>query len=422
VSIFFRFPEMALRPALLPYVLGVGGAVTVTLLLWDLPRLSMHDNNEGEAVKVTISGYVVRRLPNPCEEAMTQQLGVPEHAIELCRHTHGGSLDLVCNASLHRRRQGALRRVRECDYLGSLCDQLRALRRQANNPWTGAYRLARRAGLKYPDPKGSRPLSAADVRRLLNPPNEALAMLPLADPNTCDVRHWLGRCPIPAGLDRLIVVARAPKNRSLSWLDNVPEVPKLIYTRGHHEPNRTNYIYIPGSFGNEASVYIRFFLDCWDSLPAHTAFLHDHRSSWHNTNMDEILRRLQWGKHPYISLNLKTKGFTPSAKVEYLHGPLPNNSDHWRNLAEAWPEHFGPELGPIPEYLPGKHHCAQFVVSRENIRKRSHAFWLGLFGWLMRETMDSFWSGRCVEHTWALTLSGTTNSPITPMCDMLRCD
>lgn len=29
--------------------------------------------------------------------------------------------------------------------------------------------------------------------------------------------------------------------------------------------------------------------------------------------------------------------------------------------AEAWPEHFGPELGPIPEYLPGKHHCAQVL-------------------------------------------------------------
>ncbi len=24
----------------------------------------------------------------------------------------------------------------------------------------------------------------------------------------------------------------------------------------------------PGSFGNEASVYIKFFLDCWDSLPS----------------------------------------------------------------------------------------------------------------------------------------------------------
>lgn len=27
--------------------------------------------------------------------------------------------------------------------------------------------------------------------------------------------------------------------------------------------------------------------------------------------------------------------------------------------AAAWPEYFAPELGPLPPYIPGKHHCAQ---------------------------------------------------------------
>lgn len=37
-----------------------------------------------------------------------------------------------------------------------------------------------------------------------------------------------------------------PQNRSLDWLDAVPNVPYLVYTRGHVEPDRPNFVYIPG--------------------------------------------------------------------------------------------------------------------------------------------------------------------------------
>lgn len=53
-----------------------------------------------------------------------------------------------------------------------------------------------------------------------------------------------------------------------------------------------------GAQGYEAAAYVRFILDCWDRLPAATAFLHDHRSSWHSSDM--VLRRLPLMSTPRI--------------------------------------------------------------------------------------------------------------------------
>ena len=64
----------------------------------------------------------------------------------------------------------------------------------------------------------------------------------------------------------------------------------------------------------------------------------------------------------------------------------------------------------------------QHVVDRNLILRRSKRFWVRLFGFLMRETVPSYYSARVLENTWSFILEGKTNVPAIPMCDMLRCD
>lgn len=135
---------------------------------------------------------------------------------------------------------------------------------------------------------------------------------------------------------RPLTLARGQQRRPVEWLDLVPDVPAVVYTRGHVEPGQPNFVYLPGGClppppatlnpstvvpgihcvrfaqlhgsqtlppssgaqGYEAAAYVRFILDCWDRLPAATAFLHDHRSSWHSSDM--VLRRLPLMSTPRI--------------------------------------------------------------------------------------------------------------------------
>uniref|UniRef100_A0A7S1IE23 Protein xylosyltransferase n=1 Tax=Eutreptiella gymnastica TaxID=73025 RepID=A0A7S1IE23_9EUGL len=360
-----------------------------------------------------------------CRDYLLPRLGDADVVAELCKHTDDGFTDLVCNTSLTRRKHEAWMTVHECDFMGEgVCTTVRNLIRRGYDN-TGIKQWAAENGLLVNHGMGKRQLTKAIITRIRDPPNATRLFAPFSDPQTCDVRAWLGTCPVPRNLTQLMVVARGSFGRpkkEVDWLDEFPSVPHVVYSRGQVPPGRTDHVYMPGNFGYEASSYIKFLLDCWDQLPDYTAFLHAHLRSWHNTDIVRILKRLRWGKYPYVSLNMLVSSFTPGVRPKFFHGPFTSSSPDWVFVKSAWPEYFFPTVGALGEGLPGRHFCAQHVTSRESLRRLPKKFWTKVFGWLMRDTMASYHSARCLENTWSFLLTGQRNVPVIELCDMCTCD
>eukprot|EP00995_Heteronema_vittatum_P004661 NODE_1725_length_901_cov_318.781690_g1201_i0.p1 GENE.NODE_1725_length_901_cov_318.781690_g1201_i0~~NODE_1725_length_901_cov_318.781690_g1201_i0.p1 ORF type:complete len:183 (+),score=48.73 NODE_1725_length_901_cov_318.781690_g1201_i0:301-849(+) len=182
-------------------------------------------------------------------------------------------------------------------------------------------------------------------------------------------------------------------------------------------------MYMPGHNGYEAAVYLRFILECWDSLPESTAFLHAHRSSWHSSDIVTLLRHLRWDRRaPYVSLNLHMGQMTQKAADQAMvfYGRLTQNEVGGLFLTRVWRQLFQQELGP---YQPiARHICAQHVVTREAIRSRSRAFYMRLYMFLMRGIMGSYHSARLLENTWNWIFGGQANARRLVPCEALRCE
>eukprot|EP00242_Pyramimonas_sp_CCMP2087_P001595 CAMPEP_0198231236 /NCGR_PEP_ID=MMETSP1445-20131203/115094_1 /TAXON_ID=36898 /ORGANISM="Pyramimonas sp., Strain CCMP2087" /LENGTH=323 /DNA_ID=CAMNT_0043911837 /DNA_START=150 /DNA_END=1121 /DNA_ORIENTATION=+ len=201
-------------------------------------------------------------------------------------------------------------------------------------------------------------------------------------------------------------------------------VPKITHNlKGTHRvPNR----------GREATAYIKFILDQYDTLPPVVAFIHAHRKSWHQIDMVETLRHFltvgdnsTWG---YMSLNDATKpgggvmkGWQ-SANVTKQTQPLtcytefskgPNKeprSNEYADLRKFWAVLYGQYLGPMPERI-YQDCCAQFAVTRGAIRRWPKRFYQGLYDWLLLVDIPSERSGRLFEHMWRLVFAGPDWQP-----------
>ena len=111
--------------------------------------------------------------------------------------------------------------------------------------------------------------------------------------------------------------------------------------------------------GSEASAYIKFLADNYDNLPKHIAFIHGHESGWH-----------QLYEH-----NLMVLIFEKAKYKEYDYIPLNNyyfNDEHdmkHERINKVWDEFFRPYLNrDCPKRLTSDC-CAQFIVSRNAIKK-----------------------------------------------------
>eukprot|EP00667_Euglena_gracilis_P027615 EG_transcript_34310 len=129
---------------------------------------------------------------DPCSRSVSRYLNATEYVRELCRSANASGQDEVCLRAHQRQRSRAWAKAHACDLLGeNLCDRVQRLQR-SGRPLPPTYAAALRA-------------------------NEAVARRPFWDPNACDVRRWLGRCPVASGLPRLLVVARGQQRRPVEW-------------------------------------------------------------------------------------------------------------------------------------------------------------------------------------------------------------
>jgi len=108
---------------------------------------------------------------------------------------------------------------------------------------------------------------------------------------------------------------------------------------------------------------MRFILLFWDHLPERVAFVHGHDKTWHQEGykMSYILRNICLDKYEYISLS--------AYESEDAWRPLKGSRSYFEIIKKNW-YLVKPYLGRLPKSGFREKCCAQFMVSRERIRKQ----------------------------------------------------
>jgi len=136
--------------------------------------------------------------------------------------------------------------------------------------------------------------------------------------------------------------------------------------------------------GREASSYLRYILDNYDSLPEHVAFIHGHEDAWHHKK-GPVLPQIEHATlvpGMYVSLNYE------------MGQPLSMNSiRHDWHVVEPW-------LGPLPKDPPCAPGCAQFIVSRDRIRSRPKQLYQAMYAYILHPGHDHYGIGCFYEYIW----------------------
>ena len=165
----------------------------------------------------------------------------------------------------------------------------------------------------------------------------------------------------------MVTIVTSHWKENLTWLTKSP-FPVVLIDKVGSDPSPFVPQHVISNQGREASAYIKYIVENYDSLPEAVAFIHGHETSAHQ-------------KHERPGANVAKYGFVP---VNNMHfgGEFADNKDgtihlhsFWERLClgtvfkgQAQPEHRGPmvyELG------------AQFVVSRERILRNPKMLYEG---------------------------------------------
>ena len=185
-----------------------------------------------------------------------------------------------------------------------------------------------------------------------------------------------------------VEVVIAHYNENLDWLRNINTKYKLnIITKAGIPYD------VPPNRGNEASSYLQFIIQRYDSLPDYTIFVHGHRSDWHHKgNMDEKINSLSFD-HPYYNIN--------DIKAEMKENLGLIHIENYQKFSFILPqveEILGFELKGTTPLL--WRPSAQFYVSKDTIRSLPLETYKKLYDLLMTTPLETFWSGRVFEWTW----------------------
>ena len=155
-------------------------------------------------------------------------------------------------------------------------------------------------------------------------------------------------------------------------------------------------------------------MEAYDDLRDITVFMHAHRSgnlSWHtdapghdavinlkSLKLDYVLEK------GYANLRCRAQPGCPVAIQPFRDGPIPeeitrNNAMRVveSNMVQAW-EYIFPGTS-VPEQI-GAACCAQFAVTKQQIRNRPFEDYERVFQWLMESPLDDAISGRVLEYLW----------------------
>lgn len=150
-------------------------------------------------------------------------------------------------------------------------------------------------------------------------------------------------------------------------------------------------------------------------LSDYSIFLHAHRFSWHARPMDNIIKRINYNK---ITTIVDNKRFAyANLNVDFFQ----QNTIKSEWILSAYKSHFLDILGEI-DSLEG-YCCAQFIVSKDTIHRRSLKFYKQLDTILKTSPLPNDIIGRLFEYIWHVIFG--YNPQATPythgLCSIIDC-
>lgn len=134
------------------------------------------------------------------------------------------------------------------------------------------------------------------------------------------------------------------------------------------------------NIANEATSYLYYILQNYDSLPENVIFIHDENESWHHEG--KITEKIEGWIKEYEKSGGKYYEFNNMTieKPEEFHTEAEK---------ELWQKVFEPHICKYDEASPfaGKC-CAQFIVSKKQILQHSKQFYQDYYDWLIENTSE----------------------------------
>ena len=161
----------------------------------------------------------------------------------------------------------------------------------------------------------------------------------------------------------------------LTWLTKSTYPVILIDKEGADPPPFTPQHVIPNK-GQETSVYLKYIIENYDSLPDYVAFIHGHESAWHHRYpypLLDVIAAANIEKYDYISLNNYTR------KYRFKDTGHFEGEDYNVYFETKWDIYeFPKERKPPHDYLIECPIAAQFIVAKSRIlahTKESYIKW-----------------------------------------------
>ena len=177
----------------------------------------------------------------------------------------------------------------------------------------------------------------------------------------------------------------------------------------------------PKNKGHEVMIYLTYIVDHYDELSDITIFMHAHRWSWHNNDLQnndaaQMLRDLNPAHVQRLGYFNMRCHWNPGCP-EWMHPGVTEediNKQEETLLAKCWSELFPGEK--VPEVL-GQPCCGQFALSKERIRAIPLSRFVLYRDWLLRTQLSDYLSGRVWEYLWQVVFTGQDEwCPIQNVC------
>jgi hypothetical protein len=177
-----------------------------------------------------------------------------------------------------------------------------------------------------------------------------------------------------------IVVARY--NEDIKWTNQLPNV--IIYNKGEPLNNKNINEIMLSNVGREGHTYHKYIYDNYDNLDDYTVFLQgypfDHSPNLVSKLLEYINDETLDIDFAYLSVHIRRCNLTGCVS----HGKLP--------LIDVYEKIFGERKTEMPfEFGTG----AQFIVSKERIRKRPREFYRKIYE-LLQNNISPI-EGYCIE-------------------------
>jgi len=172
----------------------------------------------------------------------------------------------------------------------------------------------------------------------------------------------------------MVTIVTSHWKEDLTWLATQSTFPVVLIDKEGADPGPIVPRHVIPNQGKEASAYLKYIVENYDSLPDRVAFIHGHETSVHQKHTRPLLEVIQASNPKY--------GFVPLNNMHF-GGEFADNKKAQIRLFTFWDrlclgttvpsDHAVPEeAGPMVYDL-----GAQFVVSRERIRRNPKMLYEG---------------------------------------------